>query len=461
MKRTVRDGAARNEESSWEIPPNPPFSKGGNHSKKGHGRTAAGAGALLALLLLPTLARAQCTGDCNRDRSVSIAELLRGVGLSLGGGTVDTCEPFDRDRDAQVGVDELISGVGHALDGCPAETRAFVATSSFQEGSYAVVGLDPPRAVTPSTPQRRIFRDSVVRTFDGMVYAVNRLFADNIQVLDPADNFRTRTQCSTGNGTNPHDIAFVSRHKAYVTLFEEKALLIVNPAPRPDCADFILGRIDLSSLADADGIPDMDQMAVVGERLYVSLQRLDINSALRLPARNGALAVVDTTTDTLLGGIELSGENPFGATKGLTVHNGAIWLSEAGRFNTLDGGLERVDLASRTASGFLVSEADLGGDVTDFVLVSDRLAYATVNRTGFTNALISFDPTTRQVLGTHHESSTYTLFDLELNDRGELFLADRSRRKAGLRLFRASDGSALTDGTMDLGLPPFEILFLP
>jgi DNA-binding beta-propeller fold protein YncE len=391
---------------------------------------------------------------------VSIAELLRGVGISLGSGAVGTCEPFDRDRNQQVGVDELISGVGHALDGCPKQSRAFVATSSFQEGSYAVVGLDPPRAVTPSTPQRRIFRDSVVRTFDGVVYAVNRLFADNIQVLDPADNFRTQTQCSTGNGTNPHDIAFASRHKAYVTLFEERELLIVNPAPRPDCADFILGRIDLSPLADHDGVPDMDQMAIVGDRLYVSLQRLDIKSALRLPAENGALAVIDTTSDTLIGGIELSGENPFGATKGLTVRDGAIWLSESGRFNTLDGGIERVDLASGTAGGFVVSEQELGGDVTDFVIVSDHLAYATINRSGFTNALISFDPTTRQVLATHHESNTYTLFDLELNDRGELYLADRSRRTAGLRVFRAADGAALVDGTMNLGLPPFEILFL-
>lgn len=416
--------------------------------------------ALALLLFLPSIASAQCTGDCDRDRAVSIAELLRGVGISLGSGEVASCEPFDRDRDVHVSVDELISGVGHALDGCPRQSRAFVATSSFQEGSYAIIGLDPPRAITPSTAQRRIFRDSVVRTFDGLVYVVNRLFADNIQVLDPADNFRTQTQCSTGNGTNPHDIAFASRHKAYVTLFEERELLVVNPAPRPDCADFILGRIDLSSLADGDRIPDMDQMVIVGDRLYVSLQRLDINTALRQPARNGALAVIDTTTDTLIGGIELSGENPFGATKGLTVHNGAIWIAESGRFNTLDGGIERVDLANGTAGGFAVREQDLGGDVTDFVLVSDRLAYATINRTGFTNALISFDPTTRQVLATHHESNGYTLFDLELNDRGELFLADRSRRTSGLRIFRAADGSPLVDNPMNLGLPPFEILFL-
>jgi streptogramin lyase len=358
-----------------------------------------------------------------------------------------------------VAIDELVAGVGFALGGCPAQRHAFVATTSFQEGSYAVVGLDEPRAVTPSTPQRRIFRDAAARAFDDLVYIVNRLYADNIQILDPADGLRTRLQCSTGNGTNPHDIAVVSRHKAYVTLFEKRELLIVNPSARRDCADFVLGRIDLSSLADADGVADMDQMALVGDRLYVSLQRLDITSVLRLPARNGALAVIDTATDTLLGGIELTGTNPFGATKGLTVRDGTLWIAETGEFNVFDGGIERVDLAAGQASGFAVSEADLGGDVTDFVLVSDRLAYAIVNRPGFTNALVSFDPLTRQLLATHHTGNGFTLFDIELNDRGELWLADRARRAPGLRLFRAADGAPLTSGVLDLGLPPFEIVF--
>jgi len=411
--------------------------------------------------LIPLAARAQCTGDCDRDRHVSIAELLRGVSISLGAAAADSCESFDRNDDGVVGVDELVSGVANALDGCPPQTQAFIATTSFQEGSFATIGLDAPRPVTPSTAQRRIYRDSVVRSFDGLVYVVNRLFADNIQVLDPANNFHTRIECSTGNGTNPHDIAFVNRHKAYVTLFEERELLIVNPSARADCADFIIGRIDLSSLADADGIPDMDLMALVGTKLYVSLQRLDINSVLRTPAENGALAIVDTTSDQLVGSVELSGENPFTATKGLLVRSGRLWMSEVGDFNVFDGGLEYVDLASDTRSGIVVSERDLGGDITDVAFVSDELAYAIVSRPGFTSALVSFNPQTHQLLSTVQTTNGYNFYDIELNDRGELFMADRSSRKAGIRIFRAADGMPLTDGTIDVGLPPFEILFLP
>ena len=414
---------------------------------------------LLVAILIPLPAPAACTGDCDRDRTVSIAELLRGVNASLGAGPVEACASFDADRDDRVAIDELIAGVGFALGGCPALQRAFVATTSFEEGSYAVVELDEPRAVTPSSAQRRIYRDAVARSFDDRIYVVNRLYADNIQILDPADGFRTLLQCSTGNGTNPHDIAVVSRHKAYVTLFEERELLIVNPSARPDCRDFIRGRIDLSSLADDDGVPDMDQMALAGDRLYVSLQRLDINSVLRLPAENGAVAVVDITTDALVGSIELAGSNPFGATKGLVVRDGVLWVATPGEFNVVDGGIERVDLASGASRGFVADETALGGDPTDFVVVSETLAYAIVNRPGFVNALVSFDPRSGQLLATHHTSNGFNLFDIELNDRGELWLADRLRRDPGLRIFRAADGQPLTAGVLDLGLPPFEILF--
>jgi hypothetical protein len=51
--------------------------------------------------------------------------------------------------------------------------------------------------------------------------------------------------------------------------------------------------------------------------------------------------------------------------------------------------------------------------------------------------------------------------DVALNDRGELYVADRAITQPGLRIFRASDGTPLTTAPLDLGLPPFAIVFLP
>jgi outer membrane protein assembly factor BamB len=59
-----------------------------------------------------------CVGDCNRNASVTIDELVRGVGIALGSATVDACEAIDNNRDGAVAVNELVRGVGRALNGC-------------------------------------------------------------------------------------------------------------------------------------------------------------------------------------------------------------------------------------------------------------------------------------------------------------------------------------------------------
>jgi len=428
------------------------------------GRLAALAGILvlaLGAVFAASPAPGLCTGDCNRDDVVSINELLSGVNISLGGADMSSCPDFDRNGDGRVSVDELIAAVSSALNGCTRQTQAFVVTTDFTTGSFGTVQLDPPHAVMRSSPNHLLHRDAVVRTDGTLVYVVNRLFADNIQVLDPSQHFATRMECSTGNGTNPHDIAFARPDKAYVTLFERSTLLIVDPTAPPNCANFDRGTIDLSSLADADGNPDMDQMAIVGNRLYVSLERLDINTVLRIPATNGALAVIDTSTDEVIGSIELVGKNPFAATKGLLVYDGAIYVADNGLFNVLDGGIERIDLATQQSDGFVVTEEELGGDITDFVLISDHLAYAVIGRPNLTNALLAFDPSSGQILNTLLDVRGFSLFDIELNDRGELYVADRTRDASGIRIFRAADGVQLTDKPLDLLLPPFEIVFVP
>jgi hypothetical protein len=405
------------------------------------------------------LGQTPCIGDCDRNGTVVVAEVLRGIRISLGGAATTSCAAFDPDATGSVSIDELIGAVHATMNGCRRQRTAFILASDFSTGGFGTFPLDDPTDVSRVDRGRLVHEDSVARTFGGQVYVVNRLFADNIERLDPARDFATAAQCSTAPGSNPHDIAFVDAHKAYVTLFERAELLVVDPSV-DDCGDFIRRSIDLSAFADADGIPDMDVMAIVGNRLYVSLQRLDINTILRLPAERGAIAVVDVETDEPVGLIELTGENPFAATKGLTVAGDTIVVAEAGRFGVFDGGIERVDLRSGRALGFFATEEQLGGDVTDFVLVSQGLAYAIVSRPDFSTALVAFDPRHGTLLETVTEAAGFDLFDIELDDRGELFLADRTRRTPGVRIFRATDGEELTGAPIDVGLPPFEIVFL-
>src|SRR5262245_12577398 len=81
----------------------------------------ATAGALLCVVTLAAPAWGQaCTGDCDGDGEVSIAELITGVNISLGNAELDTCDVFDADENGQADIYELIAAVGNSLNGCTA-----------------------------------------------------------------------------------------------------------------------------------------------------------------------------------------------------------------------------------------------------------------------------------------------------------------------------------------------------
>src|SRR5215472_868624 len=60
-----------------------------------------------------------CGGDCDRDRTVTVDELAKGVSIAIGATPLDQCAAFDCNGNGQVTVDCLIKGVKDALQGCP------------------------------------------------------------------------------------------------------------------------------------------------------------------------------------------------------------------------------------------------------------------------------------------------------------------------------------------------------
>ena len=54
----------------------------------------------------------------------------------------------------------------------------------------------------------------------------------------------------------------------------------------------------------------------------------------------------------------------------------------------------------------------------------------------------------------------FFISNIELNDRGEIYAADRTVGRHGIRIFRADDGVELTSAPLNLVLPPFDIVFL-
>ena len=342
----------------------------------------------------------------------------------------------------------------------PGGGRALVVTTDFETGVLATAAVRPPRRV--AYPDGQIHSDAVIRVSGGMVFVVNRFLGDNVQRLDPAQGLRTRYQCSTGNASNPHDLIVVAPDKAYVTRYDRPELWVVDPS-RADCDGFRRGVIDLSAFADGDGLPEMDQMAVVDGRLFVAVQRLDRRRGFA-PTGSSRLVVIDVATDTVVGQIVLFGSNPFGDSSGIVREpdTGRLVLATSGAlYRVGDGGLERVDPVTLQAEGrFFVEETTLGGNVLDFVLLSATKGYAILQDADLRNRLVAFDPT-----GAHSPRTLYSrmafLPDIVLGPDGLLWLADQDLAAPGIHLFDPATDTEVLRRPLSVGLPPFSIGFAP
>jgi hypothetical protein len=60
-----------------------------------------------------------CADDCDQRRTVTIDELILGIGIALGDATVAACPSVDVDGDGRVSIDELVAAVDRALSTCP------------------------------------------------------------------------------------------------------------------------------------------------------------------------------------------------------------------------------------------------------------------------------------------------------------------------------------------------------
>jgi hypothetical protein len=354
----------------------------------------------------------------------------------------------------------------------------FVTTTSYEVfGGTAQISILPPYSSVIDAYQ--IHSDAVVREYGKRwAFVVNRLFADNILVLDRNTGFGVVTQYSTSpTGLNPRDIHVepVSTPgsgpgRAFITLYESNSLMVCDALTGAN-----RNTIDLSSFADGDGLCEMDQLLEVPSApgfpdglLLVSLQRQDRGGAIWI-AGDAVLAVIDIATESLvdtnpgtpdIDGIPLQLRNPFWRMEWAFV-DGAwkVLVNCPGDYGVDDGGIEVVDPYTYQSEGVLVSDGDLGGDVLDFQIMGTTLGWAITNNSSFQTSLVRFDPTTAQVSQTVLTSAGFDLVDLEMSFDGRLFVGDRDAGNPGVRIYDPVGGSLLA-GPLNTGLPPFDFVLL-
>jgi hypothetical protein len=423
---------------------------------------------LSVLLGTPSTAAALCgdlTGDGRLAASDALASLKTVVtGGYHAGGDLDTGSGTDGVLTVTDALALLRAATQGEIPPCAAavERRLLVATSAidFANGGLAELALEDFSVLR----SRRSFTDgdSVLRLQEGRTLILNRFAANNLQEIDCTSNgFTTAMQCSLGVGANPHDVVLVSRDKGYVSRYDKPNLAIIDFTVDSSCSGFVTKLVSLAALADDDGIPEMDQMLLVGDRLFVALQLLD-RPRFFVPTGPGLLAVLDTASDELVDSVQLTISNPFAETKGLIFHepSGRIYVGGPGTLYTDlgDGGIEIVNPETLLSEGVVMTGAELGGDLTDFVIVGTRRAYALVAAEGFIASLVEVDLATRTVVDVL-ATSEFSLSDIELSEAGLLCLADRDPFEPGVRCWDISDNRELTEGPVYPGLSPFNLTF--
>ncbi|MFO8057917.1 MAG: hypothetical protein R6V10_11530 [bacterium] len=347
----------------------------------------------------------------------------------------------------------------------PRHYAAFVAATDYSiSGGFGVIDLDDYHTYSPDPAWAAevISPDPVAKSYGDYVFVLNRYTYDSISVLRKKD-FSLKKQYSVADGScdpsNPHDLEFVSESKAYLSRYECRDLWIINPVTGEK-----LGSIDLGAYGGKDGIPEMSGMELVGSTLYVAVQMLERESGWTAPDHS-MMVVIDTTTDSVVADIELTGSNPVtdvlysDSLSSLVVGS----ASSPGSYNDPNGGIEAVDPVTNTSAGFLISESALAGNVADFEVLNSTRAYATIDSADFRSKLVAFNPQTgvREQGSVYQAEKGYALWDIALSNRGQLLVCDRSAKDPGVVIIDTTAADkVLGVSPIDLGLPPFSIALL-
>jgi hypothetical protein len=320
------------------------------------------------------------------------------------------------------------------------------AATDFQTATLGLIDLDNFQSAPDLTS---VHSDSRLRIFNDAVFVINRLGADNIQRID-RDSLTTQLQISTGSGSNPQDLLVVSTHRGYITRYNETALWVVDPVA-DDANGFFIESIDLAEHADADGIPEMGEMVLWEDTVYLALQRLDRFRGFQ------------ATSDSLLISLDAEsgevGENtwttPVPNPISLQVAGGFIWLVCAGEYGELDGAVVRFNPANKEFEVFM-TEMALGGEISALSVGEGHFIALIDDQSSV--SVWSFSSETGEILEPVVSGLPY-FFSL-VQDDTYLYVPDRSPEESGIRIFNRVSYEAFSTSPIRTGLPPWDMVLV-
>jgi len=337
------------------------------------------------------------------------------------------------------------------------QRRYLIASSAFGlQGTASVVTVRYDTQFSVARDVELVSGDPVASGGAELPLVVNRLFYDNVQILDPASGFLTALQFSTGNASNPHDALLAEAGRLYVTRYEPPFddVLVADPQTGNK-----VGTIPLAAYAtNSSGTPRPDRLIAAAGKVLVTLQNIDATFQEYGP---GLLAFLDPGDDTVIDTITLEGRNPFGPMSVDPV-TGDVYVADAGIFqgllpNDLSGGVEVIDPVAMASKGLLVDDDDLGGNVSGVAVTGLGNGYAVVVTAAGANDVKAFDTATGAIGGTILHS-TALIPEIRYDGDGYLLVAENDVGNPGLRVFDGATGAQVA--RISLSLPPASIAIL-
>ncbi|MCP5326331.1 MAG: hypothetical protein H7A09_08390 [Oceanospirillaceae bacterium] len=219
---------------------------------------------------------------------------------------------------------------------------ALLTLTAADYGSSDLAFLSSDLSDLQSNLQPKAYSDIKYQLGNERVYQIGRFDLDYIASVSYDDLIATVSYQYSVNddgltGANPYTVIEKANNNAYLIRYGSTSIWQINPQASAE-EDFKLAEIDLSDFADADGTPEMADAVLVGDVLYVILQRLEYYDAIH----KGLLIAIDTTDNSIIdldntaegtNGLELLVTNP----ENIQYVNNKLLINAVGRYAAWDG----------------------------------------------------------------------------------------------------------------------------
>jgi hypothetical protein len=241
------------------------------------------------------------------------------------------------------------------------DVTAVLVTSDYASGTVNLVRASG----AVDTDRMAVGGDTLAVSLGTSVALLNRGGENTIQVFPDLSFARPSLEFSTGDGSNPQDVALCGA-RLFVSLLDAGSIGAWDAS-----TGLPVGSVDLSPYTDADGSSEPTSLAVgANGRLYAALSRLEDYRAVR----GGSLLEIDCDTLEVLGAWDTVPNAAFRQRPGTELLD--VW---GGDYYVPDGGIQTFDMASGTLGALMLTDQDVSGNIGNVAIAASGKGVLTVD----------------------------------------------------------------------------------